>query len=354
MATFLIRRLFQMFIVLLISTAVIYLLLNLVPGGPLDDLLQNTDPRKRPSAADIERAKKSLGLDKPVQLQYLTWLTGDDWFGAIGYDQYVGERKGIIRGDWGLSWKIQPNKPVLEVMGQRLPDTMWLMITSTLISIALALPIGIFSAVRQYSRLDYFFTSFSFLGISLPAFWFGLMLIAGTLALKRNDLFSFPTGDVVALRPYTVPGLGRVAAGSGLDRALHLVLPVTVLSLLNIAGYSRFMRASMLEVLKQDYVRTARAKGLRERIVVVKHALRNALIPLITIIVFTIPNIFGGALITETIFNYKGIGWLFIQALGQRDWAIVTAFLLINSILIVLANLLADILYTVVDPRIRL
>jgi peptide/nickel transport system permease protein len=239
-------------------------------------------------------------------------------------------------------------------MGQRLPDTMWLMITSTLISIALAIPIGIFSAVRQYSRLDYFFTSFSFLGISLPAFWFGLMLIAGTLALKRNGLFSFPTGDVVALRPYTLPGLGRITQGSGLDRALHLVLPVTVLSLLNIAGYSRFMRASMLEVLKQDYVRTARAKGLRERVVVVKHALRNALIPLITIIVYTIPNIFGGALITETIFNYKGIGWLFIQALGQRDWAIVTAFLLINSFLIVLANLLADILYTVVDPRIRM
>jgi peptide/nickel transport system permease protein len=287
-------------------------------------------------------------------LQYITWLTGDTWLGAIGFDQYVGERRGIIRGDWGDSWKIQPNKPVLQVMAQRLPDTLLLMITSTVISIAFAIPIGIFSAVRQYSRLDYFFTSFSFLGISLPAFWFGLMLIAGTLALKRNGLFSFPTGDVVALRPYTVPGLGRVAAGSLLDRGLHLVLPVLVLSLLNIAGYSRFMRASMLEVLKQDYVRTARAKGLRERVVVVKHALRNALIPLITIIVYTIPNIFGGALITESIFNYKGIGWLFIQALGQRDWAIVSAFLLINSVLIVVANLLADIMYTVADPRIRL
>jgi len=354
MTTFLIRRFFQMLVVLIISTAVIYLLLNLVPGGPLDDLLQVTDPRKRPSPADIQRAKEALGLDKPWYLQYVTWLTGDTWFGAIGLDEYAGERRGILRGDWGESWKIERNKDVLQVMGQRLPDTMWLMITSTLISIALAIPIGIYSSVRQYSKIDYLFTSFSFLGISLPAFWFGLMLIAGTLALKRNDLFSLPTGDTLALRDYTVPGLGRVDAGSFLDRVLHLVLPVTVLSLLNIASYSRFMRASMLEVLKQDYVRTARAKGLRERIVVMKHALRNALIPLITIIVYTIPNIFSGALITERIFNYKGIGWLFIEALGQRDWPIVSAFLLINAFLIILANLIADILYTVADPRIRL
>jgi peptide/nickel transport system permease protein len=354
MTTFLIRRFFQMGIVLFISTAVIYLLLSLVPGGPLDELLQNTDPRRRPSPADMERARKALGLDKPWYLQYATWLTGDTWLDNVGFEQYAGDRRGIIRGDWGESWKVESNRSVLEVMGRRLPDTLRLMITATVIAIALAIPIGIYSAVRQYSKLDYLFTSFSFLGISLPAFWFGLMLIAGMLALRRNGLFSFPTGDVLSLRAYTVPGLGRVAAGSFLDRVLHLALPVIVLSLLNVASYSRFMRASMLEVLKQDYVRTARAKGLRERVVVMKHALRNALIPLITIIVYTIPNIFGGAIITETIFNYKGIGWLFIQALGQRDWPIVTAFLLINSILIVFANLLADILYTVADPRIRL
>lgn len=354
MTTFLIRRTFQMIVVLFISTAAIYLLLNLVPGGPLDELLQATDPRKRPSAADIERAQKSLGLDKPVQLRYITWLFGDTWLDNIGYPQYAGDNGGVIRADWGDSWKVERNKSVLSVMGRRLPDTLWLMISSTLISIAIAIPIGIYSSVRQYSKIDYLFTSFSFLGISLPAFWFALMLIAGTLALKRNDLFYFPTGDTLALRDYTVPVLGRVQAESLLDRVMHLVLPVTVLSLLNIASYSRFMRASMLEVLKQDYVRTARAKGLRERVVVMKHALRNALIPLITIIVYTIPNIFGGAVITERIFNYKGIGWLFLEALGQRDWPIVSAFLLINAFLIILANLIADILYTVADPRIRL
>ncbi len=354
MVTFLIRRFAQMGLVLLLSTIVVYLILSFVPGGPLDNLLQNTDPRRRPSQADIQRQMKIMGLDKPWYLQYVTWLAGDTWLDNVGLEQYEGTRKGIIRGDWGESYKVERNRPVLEVIGRRLPDTLRLMITSTVVALIFAIPLGIYSAVHQYSKLDYLLTSFSFLGISLPSFWFGLMLIAGTLALRRNDLFWFPPGDVLSIRDYTVPGLGVVEARSLTDRILHLVLPVTVLSLINMAGFSRFMRSSMLEVLKQDYVRTARAKGVRERIVVLKHAMRNALIPLITIFVFTIPNIFGGALITETIFNYKGIGFLYIQALGQRDWPIVTAFLLINAILIVLANLLADVLYTVADPRIRL
>lgn len=354
MTTYLIRRLIQMFVVLFISSVVIYFILSLVPGGPLDALRQNTDPRRRPSEADIRRMEKAMGIDKPWYLQYVTWLAGDTWLGSIGYPQYVGERRGIIRGDWGTSWKLQRNKPVMEVIGDRLPDTLRLMITVSLISILVAIPIGIFSAVRQYSFFDYTFTTFSFIGNSLPSFWFGLMLIALTLAARNAGLFYLPSGDITALRDYTVPILGRVDAGSLLDRILHLVLPVTVLTFLNLAAYSRYMRASMLEVLKLDYVRTARAKGLRERVVVLKHALRNALIPLITIVVFTIPSVWGGALITETIFNYKGMGWLYIQALGQQDWPIVTAFLLISAILVVVANLIADILYTMVDPRIRL
>ena len=354
MVTFLLRRFLQMGIVLLISTIVVYVILSLVPGGPLDDLLEASDPRARPSSGDIARMQKAMGLDKPLYLQYITWLTGDTWLDNVGLEQYAGDRKGVIRGDWGQSWKVERNKPVMQVIGRRLPDTLWLMITSTLLSLLLAIPIGVYSAVRQYSRLDYFFTSFSFLGISLPSFWFGLMLIAATLALQGRGWFYFPTGDILAIRSYHVPGLGLVEARSFTDRVMHLVMPVTVLGLLNLAGFSRFLRSSMLEVLKQDYVRTARAKGVRERVVVMKHAMRNALIPLITIFVFTIPNIFSGALITETIFNYKGLGFLYIQALGQKDWPIVSAFLLINAVLIVIANLLADVLYTVADPRIRL
>jgi peptide/nickel transport system permease protein len=298
--------------------------------------------------------KRTMGIDKPWYLQYVTWLAGDTWLGRVGFEQYEGERRGIIRGDWGESWKIERNRPVWDVIGRRLPDTLRLMITATVLSIVLAIPIGIYSAVKQYSKMDYLFTSFSFLGISLPSFWFALMLISASLALRRNDLFHLPPGEVLALRDYTVPGLGRVEAGSFLDRALHLIMPVTVLGLINLAGYSRFMRSSMLEVLKQDYVRTARAKGLRERAVVMKHALRNALIPLITVIVYTIPNIFTGAIITESVFSYKGLGWLYIQSLLQRDWPIVMAFLIVTAVLVVLANLVADILYTVADPRIRL
>jgi peptide/nickel transport system permease protein len=354
MVSFLVRRLFQMMIVLFISSVAIYFILSLVPGGPLDELLQVADPRHRPTQADIERMKKAMGLDKPWYLQYVTWLAGDTWLDVIGFEEFEGERRGIIRGDWGTSWKIERNRPVWDVIGRRLPDTLRLMVTATLLAIGLAIPIGIYSAVKQYSKLDYLFTTFSFVGIALPSFWFGLMLIAAALALRRNDLFYFPPGDVLALRDYTVPGLGVIEARSFTDRIMHLVMPVTVLALISLAGYSRFMRSSMLEVLRQDYVRTARAKGLRERVVVMKHALRNALIPLITVIVYTIPNIFTGALITETVFNYKGMGWLFIQALLQKDWPIVMAFLIVTAVLVVIANLIADILYTVADPRIRL
>lgn len=353
MVTFLVRRFAQMILVLFISTLVIYFILSLVPGGPLDELMGQADPRDRPSAADIERTKKYMGLDKPVALQYVTWLAGDTWFDNVGLDKYAGERRGVLRGDFGESWKLEKRQPVIEIIGRRLPDTLRLMVTALVLAIVLAVPIGVFSAVKQYSKLDYFWTTFSFIGTALPSFWFGLMLITLSLTLRRNGWFSFPTGDILALRDYTVVGLGQVEAKSLTDRVLHLALPVTVLCMLNLASYSRYMRSSMLEVLRQDYVRTARAKGLRSQVVVMKHALRNALIPLITIVVFTIPNVFSGALVTESVFNYKGLGYLFISALGASDWPIVSTFLLIQAVLIVLANLLADVLYTVADPRIR-
>ncbi len=300
MTTFLVRRFFQMGLVLIISTIVVYIIISFVPGGPLEDLMQTTDRRRRPTAQDIARIEKALGLDKPLALRYITWVAGDDWLGAVGFPQYVGEKKGIIRGDWGTSWFVYRNQPVLKVMGQRLAATLTLQITALVVALAFAIPIGIYSAVRQYSKLDYFFTTFSFIGISLPSFWFALMMIAAALALRRSGLFAFPTGDIAALRDYTLPLVGRIDAGSFADRALHLVMPVTVLALLSMAGFSRFLRASMLEVLRQDYVRTARAKGLRERIVILKHAMRNALIPLITILVYSIPAIFNGSLILES------------------------------------------------------
>jgi peptide/nickel transport system permease protein len=230
------------------------------------------------------------------------------------------------------------------------------MTSVTVISLLIALPIGIISAVRQYSRLDYAVTTFSFFGISMPVFWFGLlMIILFGVQFQQWGLPFFPTGDVFTTRVISgsIQDVLGIQPYSLADRIIHLVLPVSVLTLLYLAGWSRFMRSSMLEVLRQDYVRTARSKGLRERMVILKHAARNALIPLITIVVFQIPGIFSGAIITETIFNYPGMGRLFIDSLNRDDWPIVMALLFITAILVVLATLIGDILYTIVDPRIR-
>jgi peptide/nickel transport system permease protein len=235
-------------------------------------------------------------------------------------------------------------------------NTLILMTSVTVISLLIALPIGIISAVRQYSRLDYAVTTFSFFGISMPVFWFGLlMIILFGVQFQQWGLPFFPTGDVFTTRVISgsIQDVLGIQPYSLADRIIHLVLPVSVLTLPYLAGWSRFMRSSMLEVLRQDYVRTARSKGLRERMVILKHAARNALIPLITIVVFQIPGIFSGAIITETIFNYPGMGRLFIDSLNRDDWPIVMALLFITAILVVLATLIGDILYTIVDPRIR-
>ena len=240
-------------------------------------------------------------------------------------------------------------------------NTLILMVGSTLLSLVVAIPIGIFSAVHQYSRLDYAFTTFSFMGTAMPVFWFGLMVImvvGGNQApiYKLLHLPYLPTGNVILVRAPLAGSLEllmSIKPGTWLDIAVHAILPTLVLSLSYMAGWSRFMRTSMLEVLRQDYVRTARAKGLRERAVIYKHALRNALIPLITIVVFQIPGIFGGATITETVFNWPGMGFLYVAAVGRTDYPIAMAFLFISAVLVVIASLLGDILYTVVDPRIR-
>ena len=391
MTNYLIRRGFQMVLVVFAATIAIFILLNAVPGGPLSGLNLGGDQKSRLSEQDIARMERTLGLNRPMYLSYLTWMFGEDWLDDMGdalgnpdlnnklifsgtwsdYQSPTCEAnggsnegatskvppcsRGIIRLDFGESWKLASGVPVTEILGSRVWNTIRLTALASIVSLLVAVPIGIISAVKQYSRLDYVVTTFSFFGISMPAFWFGLMLIIFMLWLQDHGLPFFPTGNVVDLRiiPGSVSDLLNIKPGSYADYAVHLVLPVMMLSLLSMAGWSRFMRSSMLEVLRQDYVRTARAKGLRERTVIMKHAARNALIPLITIVVFEIPSIFGGAIITETIFNYPGMGRLFITALGASDWPIVMAYLFISAILVVIATLIGDILYTVVDPRIR-
>lgn len=393
MTNYLIRRGFQMVIVVILATIAIYGLLNAVPGGPLSGLNLAADAKQRLSEEDIARLEATLGLNKPVYLAYITWLLGEDWLDEVGdaignpgpqeklfetgtWRDYQSPtcqdaggtnegadttrlnpcRGGVLRWDWGQSWSLARGQTVTSVIGSRITNTLILMTTVTVISLLIALPIGIISAVRQYSRLDYAVTTFSFFGISMPVFWFGLLtIILFGVQFQRWGLPFFPTGDVFTTRiiPGSIQDVLGIQPYSLADRIVHLVLPVSVLTLLYLAGWSRFMRSSMLEVLRQDYVRTARSKGLQERMVILKHAARNALIPLITIVVFQIPGIFSGAIITETIFNYPGMGRLFIDSLNRDDWPIVMALLFITAILVVLATLIGDILYTIVDPRIR-
>jgi peptide/nickel transport system permease protein len=373
MTNYLIRRFIQMTVVVVVSSMTIYFLLWLAPGGPLDELkMAGAGGRANQGFTEeqIQKIGEYLGLHRGPVWGYIAWLTGEDWFDSIGKANLQTSScraaestcsRGVLRGDFGVSWQVARGSPVSTVLASRLRNTLILMVSATVISLVIAIPIGIFSAVKQYSRLDYVVTSFSFFGTAMPVFWFGLMMIilfGGNQSplYKAFGLPYLPTGNVILVRdplPGSLEALLGVEPASGLDIAIHAILPTLVLSLLYMAGWSRFMRSSMLEVLRQDYVRTARAKGLRERLVIVKHAMRNALIPLITIVVFQIPGIFGGATITETVFNWPGMGFLYVFALGANDYPVAMAFLFISSVLVVIASLLGDILYTVVDPRIR-
>ena len=507
MTNYLIRRFFQMILVILLSTVAIYMLLNIAPGGPLSGLKLGTNLKTRVTEEDLARMEAMLGLDKPLFLRYLTWLIGDDWLGAdwmyvglgpykrpiigtngeqifkinsdtgellpqfdtarfwvdpgpallnpgyrlwvwgeqvspgvyhatavqvkppattrppadvilsaiinegIGdtikvrddnerlidvvvdretvwtfplgegtlrpeegtwlniawltgfdgllaeYSSFHADTAGILRLDFGDSWRLAKKQPVTDLIKSRLGNTVTLMTTATLVSLVIAIPIGIYSGVHQYSKVDYAVTTFAFFGSAMPVFWFGLMLIlVFSYGFKQWGLPNLPSGGVALVREATEGSflaLINATPGSLVDRMTHIIMPASMLSLVYLAGWSRYMRSSMLEVLRQDYVRTARAKGLTERVVIIKHALRNALIPIITIVVFTIPGIFGGATLTETVFAYPGIGRLYFQALGASDWPVVMAILFISAVLVVFATLLGDVLYTLVDPRIR-
>jgi peptide/nickel transport system permease protein len=389
MTSYLIRRLMQMVVVTLLAAVATYWLFSIAPGGPTTGLRQQ---QQRITAEDIARIRAQYELDLYWPVRFSRWFTGlpdgplvfagQEWFVNVPMGCYIADQngcrdyvylheipelhpevlssKGILRGDFGKSAVISRGKPVAGEIWSRLGPTLELMITSLLLSLLIGVPIGIYSAVRQYSRFDYFFTTAAFVGSSMPVFFFGLLLILIFTVLPSflQDTYpwmpSLPSGLRVAVRPYEIaPWLPRISPGSGVDRALHLAMPLTVLTLFNIATWSRFVRSSMLEVLRQDYVRTARAKGLVERIVIMKHALRNALIPFVTILVLQIPNIFGGAILTESVFAWPGMGRLYVDALNRADWPIALAFILITAVLTVISTLLGDLLYTVVDPRIK-
>jgi peptide/nickel transport system permease protein len=346
MANYIARRLIQTAGLLFILSILLFALVNLAPGGPLAGHGQSRhiDPAK------IELLKRQLGLDKPLPMQYLIWLVGNDWMrvdsdGDGVLDGY-GTRLGILRGDFGFSFRSR--QPVLTEIGDRLPNTIYLTVITMLIAVLIAIPIGIISAIRQYSAFDITVTTFSFAGQAIPEFWLGLIMILIFYAWLKNPF----TGEPL------LPAGGMTSTGSlGFDlgdRVIHLILPVATGALGWVAWYSRFLRSSMLEVVHQDYIRTARAKGLANWKVLYKHALRNALIPLITLLALDLPYIFGGAIFVEFLFAWPGMGRLYYQAALNRDYPILMAVLIIGAGFIILSNLLADIIYAWLDPRIRL
>lgn len=309
------RRILQMVPLVFGISLVLFAVIQAAPGGPEGALLESgrfIDPDV------IEAYRQRLGVDRPVPVQYVRWLTA------------------ALSGDLGISFST--TRPVSEMILERLPATLELMASAFLLAAVVAVFLGIFSAVRQYSLFDYFGTGLSFVGIAMPVFWFALIL---------QLVFGVWLGWL------PVAGTETVGASSLGDHLLHLVLPAVVLSFRYIAGWSRYLRSSLLGVLRADYVRTARAKGLPESAVVGVHAVRNALIPLVSIMALNLAALFSGAVITETVFAWPGIGRMFVQAMFQRDYPLLMGILMMGSIMVVVFNLVADILYGILDPRIR-
>jgi peptide/nickel transport system permease protein len=321
MTRYIIRRLVQMIPLLLAISILSFLVMHLAPGDPT---AMYTDPTKpfANSPEQLELVRHQLGLDQPLHVQYLKWLGN------------------TVQGNWGYSFINR--QPVLQNIQDRLPNTVLLAGVSMLVALLLSLPIGILSALRKYSILDYIVTIAAFFGISVPSFWFALILM---------HLFSYRLGWLPTVGMHSVreqyEGWAAVK-----DIGLHLVLPAAVLSMNSLASWTRYMRSSLLEVVSEDYIRTARSKGLRERTVIWRHALRNSLIPMITLLGLTIPTVVGGSFITETIFGWPGMGRLGVNAIMQRDYPLIMGVTMMSSVLVVLGNLAADIAYAWADPRI--
>ncbi|GAC1356515.1 MAG: ABC transporter permease [Ktedonobacteraceae bacterium] len=318
MGRYIIRRLLQAIPLLILVSIFMFALIHLLPGGP-DRLLFNP----RLSAAGRAALRANFGLDDPLPLQYVKWLGR------------------ILVGDFGTSFTT--NQPVSGIIAQRFPLTLELFGYGLSLALIMAVVLGMISAVRYGTFTDYIVTTISYFGISMPIFIFGLL---------AQDIFGVQL-HVLPTSGTSTPGFVFDPFNGFLDHFLHLLLPMLILSITFIAAWSRYMRASMIEVIKQDYMRTARAKGVLPINILLRHALRNAVIPLITVVAIDFGAIAGGAAITESIFAWPGMGSLFIDSLGSDDYPVLLAILVLGAIFVIAFNLIADILYAVMDPRIR-
>ncbi len=322
MTQYILRRALQAILTLLVISVLIFGLISSVPGGIMSAYSENPDFTQE----DLARLREKYGLNDPVPVRYAKWLLN------------------VLQGDWGNSFTSK--RPALQEISDRLPNTLLLMGSMFLVTLAIAIPLGIYSALKQYTFFDHLLTTVALAGQSLPTFWFGLLLI-----IIFSVLLKTPDGKPL------LPSAGMMTLGQPfnlLDRLRHLILPVSMLAVISAASYMRYMRSSMLDVIHKDYVRTARGKGLPEKMVISRHALRNALIPIVTLLGLDLPNLFGGALFTETIFAWPGIGRLFFDSAMKTDYPVLMAVLMVYSFLIVASNLLVDLVYTVLDPRITL
>lgn len=299
MRKFIFNRLLQLIPLLLGISLLSFLVMHLAPGDPTALFIDpNIDP------LELARVRANWGLDQPIIIQYLVWL------------------KNALLLDFGRSYTT--GLPVITEIGERLPMTLLLMIPSFILTLLITIPVGVISAVKKNSWFDNLFTFFSFAGMAIPTFWLGLMLML-----------------VFSVKLHWLPAVGNLA------------LPLITMTIGSLAGLTRYQRGAMLEVLNQEYIRVARAKGLPERLVIFKHALRNALLPTITILGLSLPDLFGGAFVIETIFAWPGMGRLGVQAIFQRNYPTIMGIVMVSAILIIVGNLLADIAYAIVDPRIR-
>jgi len=317
MASFILRRLAQMFVTLVGISIISWVIITLAPGGPIGLTL---DPKASPKV--IEQMMKNYDLDKPIYQQYFLWL------------------KKLFTGKL---YSFKDGRPVMQKINERIWNTLLLNLVATIIIFSLAIPLGVFSAKRQYSFLDNLGTFGAYLGVSAPSFWLAYLLILGTVLL-----FGYP---VLGMRSFVTEDFTTTEIV--LDRIWHLMLPSIIMAIHGIASLSRYTRSSMLEVIRQDYIRTAKAKGVSEETVYYKHGLRNALLPTITIFGFMIPGLIGGSIIMETVFAWPGIGQLAYQSILARDYPVLMTLNTIAAVLTLVGNFIADILYGIADPRIR-
>lgn len=315
MLKYVVRRLLEAIPLVFLVTIIAFAIINFAPGDPVNMFINP----ETSSPVDVEMIRKSLGLDQPMPIRYVKWLGK------------------VLQGDLGVSF--QHSEPVMGMILQRLPNTLILALSATIFAFIVAIPAGILSAVKRNTWVDYLFSTISFVGISLPSFWFGLMLIL-LFSLKLGWL---PSGDMRSNFDSFVLS----------DRLVHLILPTVVLGMGSMAAKMRYMRSSMLEVIRQDYIRTARSKGLSEGVVIFGHALRNALLPIITLLGLIIPGLFSGAVIVEQIFSWPGMGRMAIEATFMRDYPVQMGVILMSSIMVIAGSLLADIGYALADPRIK-